>query len=103
MSYDQMYKLTPRSFFNAVNGFRKKEDRDSKERFILTRKILFATMKPHYQGNLEEYEVWPFPWEENTIKELTESQRIEAIEKAEESKAFWEEQDRKKLAKTSEQ
>lgn len=97
MTFAEMYNLTPRSFFNAVNGFRKQKDNDSKERWIQTRKLMFSFMKPYLSEGVEEFEIQPFPWEENTIKEMTE-ERLEKIqEETEKVKDYWEEYDRKKL------
>lgn len=91
-----MYRLTPRSFFNAVNGFHRQQDNQSKERWIQTRKLMFAVMKPYLEGNVEEYEVQPFPWEENTIKQLTEERLANLMEGIEKTTDFWEAYDRKK-------
>lgn len=97
MTFNEMYSLTPRSFFNAVDGFRKRRDNDSKERWIQTRKLMFSFMKPYLSEGVEEYEIQPFPWEENTIKEMTEERIAGLLEETEKTKNYWEEYDRKKF------
>lgn len=57
---------------------------------------MFSFMKPYLSEGVEEFEIQPFPWEENTIKEMTE-ERLEKIqEETKRTVDFWEEQDRKK-------
>lgn len=95
-----MYSLTPRSFFNAVAGQRKKEDITSRENWLMTRKIMFAAMKPYLKEGVEETDILPLPWEENLVKELSETRTAEILEEIEKGKAFWDDFDNKKQQKT---
>jgi hypothetical protein len=45
MTYKEMWSLTPRSFFNAVNGSQKKRDYESRERYMIGRRIMYAVVQ----------------------------------------------------------
>jgi hypothetical protein len=57
------YSLTPREFFNAYEGYRRK-DREVWERF---RAQYYATIAPHWDkqknGEISIQKVWPLPWD----------------------------------------
>lgn len=57
------YNLTPRQYVNIERGYRKQEDILSKERCILTRKIMWATAFPHLKEKIKEEELWSLPWD----------------------------------------
>jgi hypothetical protein len=99
MTFIEMYSLTPRSFFNAVDGFRKREDNNSKERWIQTRKIMFSVMKPYLSEGVEEYEIQPFEWELGLIETSKKEQEQKALEGAQKTRDYWEEFDRKQAEK----
>lgn len=93
MTFDEMYSLTPRSFFNAVNGFRKKEDKLSKERWVLTREVMFAVMAPYLEKGAEKQNILPFEWEQKQLKEMS-AKKLEQIEAdLEKLNEFWDRQD----------
>jgi hypothetical protein len=100
MTLKEMYKLTPRSFFNAVNGQRKKEDAFSKERWIMTREIMYAVMKPYLEQGIEKHDVLTFEWEQKHLQLMTEN-KLKTIEQDKERMdAFWERQDNAKADST---
>jgi hypothetical protein len=96
MTFAEMYDLTPRSFFNAVNGNRKKEDAFSKERWIMTRELMFAVMSPYLEKGIEKHDIMPFEWEQKQLKQLA-AKKAEQIEaELEQLNEFWERQDNAK-------
>ena len=93
MTFTEMYELTPRSFFNAVNGNRKKEDDFSKERWIMTRELMFAIMAPYLEKGVEKQHLLPFEWEQKQLKQMA-AKKAEQIEaELEQLNEFWERQD----------
>ena len=102
MSFLEMYALTPRAFFNAVNGYRKQQDNRSKQQWIMTRKLMYAVMKPYLNAGIDETDIQPFAWEENQIKEMTAERAAKILEETEITKRFWEDQDRKNAEKKAE-
>lgn len=93
MTFTEMYDLTPRSFFNAVNGARKKEDTFSKERWVLTREIVFATLGPYLEKGTEKQDVMPFEWEQKKIKALAEQKEKELLDGIEKVVGYWDRYD----------
>ncbi|MFH6966482.1 hypothetical protein [Flavobacterium sp. FlaQc-28] len=93
MSFDEFYYLTPRSFFNAVNGQRKKEDVYSKERWIMTREIMFSAMKPYLPEGTEKTDILVFQWEQKQLQKDKEIKALTLVEDIEKMNAFWERQD----------
>jgi hypothetical protein len=96
MTFDEMYALTPRSFFNAVNGQRKKEDAFSKERWIMTREIMYAVMKPYLEQGIEKHDVLTFEWEQKQLQQIAAQKQETIFEDLERMNAFWERQDNAK-------
>jgi hypothetical protein len=93
--YDYYYSLTPRQFFNTLNGRRKHEDSLSKERWILARKVAYFAVVANLKDPVDEIKFMPFPWESKMILEMSEATKLKQIEDLENSDLFWEEQDRK--------
>jgi hypothetical protein len=93
MPYDEFYSLTPRSFFNALNGQRKKEDAYSKERWVITREIMFAVMKPYLEKGVEKHDVLTFQWEKKQLQEITEAKVLSIAEDIEKMNSYWDRQD----------
>jgi len=100
MTFQELYSLTPRSFFNAVSGNRKKEDAYSKERWIMTRKIIHASMRPYLQNNEEEYDILPFKWEKKQIEKIKAAKISSAADDLKRMNEYWERQDAHMKAKT---
>lgn len=93
------YKLTQRQFYNTVNGYRKKEDYLSRERWHIARKTMYAAMGPYLPKGTNEHEIITFPWEGQIIKKMSEEDLIEAMQGQEASELFWKEWDRRKQGK----
>lgn len=93
MSLDEMYSHTLRSFFNAVNGYRKKEDFLSRERWVMTREVMYAVMGPYLEKGTEKHDILPFEWEKEKLKKITEQNEKSLLEDIESVKDFWERQD----------
>jgi hypothetical protein len=100
MTFDEMYALTPRSFFNAVNGQRKKEDAFSKERWIMTREIMYAVMKPYIDEGIEKHDVLTFEWEKQQLQKIAAERQKTIFEDLERMNDFWERQDNAKAEQT---
>lgn len=79
MKFKEMYAHTPRSFFNAVNGSRKKEDTFSKERWIMTREVMYAVMYPYLEQGTEKHDILTFDWERKQLQEIAKK-KAETIE-----------------------
>lgn len=79
MSYQELYSMTYRSFFNAVNGSRKKEEAFSKERWVMTREILYAVMGPYLEKGTEKHDILTFDWERKQLREIAQK-KAETIE-----------------------
>jgi hypothetical protein len=94
MTFKEMYAHTPRSFFNAVNGQRKKEDAFSKERWIMTREIMYAVVSQY--NEISKLDMLTFEWELGQVKANAEL-KLKTIEQDKERMdAFWERQDNAK-------
>lgn len=89
------YSLTPRQFFNIHKGWDESRDAAQKERMILTRRLMFASLAPYSKA--KEEEIWPFIWDaENHTGEPTDPPTEDEIEA---SKKRWQERDRKRALK----
>jgi hypothetical protein len=93
MPFNELYSLTPRSFFNAVNGSRKKEDAYSKERWIMTRKMMYAALMPYLKNNEEEHDILPFQWEKLVLEKIKAEKLLAVDEDIDRMNAYWERQD----------
>ncbi len=89
------YGMTPRQFFNALRGYRNKQDLLSRERWMIARKMMYAAMAP-YAKNLKETEIMQFPWEDEIIKQLDASELQKMKEQQAENEQFWARWDEKK-------
>lgn len=98
------YNLTPREFSNTERGFRKYDDTLSKERIMLTRKIMWATAFPHLKDKITEQEIWLLPWDEvldeYVMEEISAEESQKLIEEAEKVKEFYRIQDEKKKSQS---
>lgn len=99
MTFDEFYGLTARSFSNAINGYRKKEETLSQERFIIMRKLMFASLKPYSSNGFVETDIMQFPWEEKLVKELSQKETNELLKEIERIDNFWKNYDDKKVGK----
>lgn len=75
------YNMTPRNFFNALKGYRRKEDNLSKERWVIARKMMYATIMVHAK-NIKETDVMTFPWERKKVR-LLQEEEIESMREQE--------------------
>jgi hypothetical protein len=100
MTFQELYSLTPRSFFNAVNGNRKKEDAVSKEKWMMTRKIAYWSIKPYLENNESEIDFLPFLWEGKQIEKIKAAKILSAADDLKRMNEYWERQDAHMKAKT---
>lgn len=101
MNIDYFYSLTDREFTNTLNGYRKREDNLSKERWMMTGKIMWAAAMPHLKSEsgepLKETDLIAFPWQTELIKEFTQADGELLEKEAEAVKEFYRLRDEKKL------
>ena len=93
LSEKEFFSITPRSFANKLAGYRRKEERISRESWEQTRAIAVTIMRPNLAPAYKKKsvsELWPFAWD-NIKKEVDDPE--EAFKR---SKALWEEIDRKR-------
>ena len=86
---EQFYNLTYRQFTNYVNGYQKEKDLESRERWSLTRKIMWATLLPNMKRGFKETDILAFPWEEKIQKQLTLEDHQKLLAEAEKVKEFY--------------
>ena len=89
LSIDYFYSLTYRQFLNTVNGYRKKEDAKSRERWLIARKIMYASVAVHAKESFRETDILQFPWEAETIGKITEEEEAEMLERQKISEKFF--------------
>jgi len=99
LDVNYFYKLTQRQFYNTVNGYRKKEDYLSRERWQVARKIMFSYMCKYLGSNAKETDIITFPWEDNKVKLLNEEEEVFLINQQKLSEDFFARIDQKRLAK----
>lgn len=61
---------------------------------------MFAYMCKYLGEHGKETDVLVFPWENNMIKTLTETEFLKAVQEQEESESFWADWDRRKQGST---
>jgi hypothetical protein len=71
----------------------------SKERWLMTRKIMWATAFPHLK-KVTEFDLLPFPWDETELEEMTVSESKKLQEDAERVKEFYKKIDEKKKSQS---
>lgn len=89
------YSMTSRQFFNALQGYRRKEDNLSKERWVIARKMMYATIMVHTK-NLKETDVMTFPWEKKKVQKLQEAEMQKMQKELDAAAALWAAWDAKK-------
>jgi len=96
MTFTELYELTPRSFLNAMKGFRKSETENSKQHWIRTRELMYAIMFPYLEKGVEKHNILPFQWEQKQLEELAIKKAAQIEGDLEDLNAFWERQDNAK-------
>lgn len=89
MQIDYFYSLTYRQFVNTLDGFRRKQEAESKERLIIMRKIAYAAILPHLKDKTSETDFMPFDWEKETIEFVNKKTTEELKTELQEQKEFW--------------
>ncbi len=100
LTVDYFYSLTPRQWSNTEKGYYAKELILMKDRWIQTRKVMWAVLMPNAK-NLKESEVLSFPWDAENGVEFTDEDHQALLDEVEKVKAFYDAVDAKKAtAKT---
>jgi hypothetical protein len=92
---EQFYNLTYRQFSNAVNGYRKQKDIESRERFNIMRKIMWSALLPNMKKGFKETDIVEFSWEKSMIKKLTIEENQKLLSDIEKVKEFYQKVDGK--------
>lgn len=97
LNIDYFYSLTQRQFANIANGYFKKQDYLSRERWVIARKLMHSALMPHMKNSVKETDLLSFPWEEKMLAEFTieEAQKLE--EEVERIKNFYDSWDNKQV------
>lgn len=90
MTKSDFHEFTPREFFNALKGFRKMQDAESRERYVLARFTAWASMRPHMKNSFKETDLIEFPWEKETVRKIKLKNEQEAQEALQECVSYWE-------------
>lgn len=95
LTVDYFYSLTPRQWHNTEKGYYAKELILMKDRWMQTRKIMWATLAADVK-NLKENELLSFPWDTDDVVEFTDEDHQELLDEVEKVKAFYDQVDAKK-------
>lgn len=91
LSYDYFYSLTPRVFYNIVEGYRMKEEKNIRCSWEQTRCLFYAALKPHLKGNKTAEQLMPFPWDnkdnDHDDQQITTAEEAEAV--LQKQKEYW--------------
>ena len=93
---DYFYSLTPRQWTNTEKGYYAKELILMKDRWIQTRKMMWAALASNVK-NLKENELMSFPWDDENAVEFTDEDNQALLDEVEKVKAFYEAVDAKKI------
>jgi len=72
-----------------LNGHRKEKDFESRERYTLMRKIMWASLLPHMKKGFKETAIIEFPWETGIVKKLSIEENEKLLSDVEKVKAFY--------------
>jgi len=99
LTIDELYKLTPRQFYNIQTGFFKRVEDELKQKLVLNRGLKFAFIKPYLKDtNATEEKVFPLYFEKETSNKIDLKKDIEEVEK--QKNDFWKNFDEKKKLNT---
>jgi len=81
-----------------LNGYRKEKDIESRERFLIMRKLMWASLAvaPGMKRGFKETDVMKFPWEQKLLKTISIDENEKLLEEIAKVKAFYERLDGKK-------
>jgi hypothetical protein len=88
MSIVDFYSYTPREFFAYRDGFMNIRDTDSKERLLLTRKLMWASLAP-YSKRLKETDIMEFEFELQAQENAAQLDSHETEQEKQEHLDFW--------------
>lgn len=96
LNVNDYYRLTQRQFVNTVNGYRRKEDLLSRERWHISRKIMYAFLCKYLGENGKETDIITFSWEVNAVKKMTEQEFLKAQSDTTDCEVFFANWDKRK-------
>lgn len=94
-----LYSLTQRQLHNIVNGYEKKEDYASRERWQIARKIMYGSMYSFMSESFKETDIIVFPWEQKKLIKLTQEEEKNLKEQEAISESFFNRWDKLKAEK----
>ena len=62
----------------------------AKERLLLTRKIMYASLLPNLKSGTSEDSIWSFDWEVDALQKNKQKTENDLQKELNEMKAFWE-------------
>lgn len=80
-----------------VTGYRKEKDLESRERFVIMRKLMWASIivAPGMKRGFQEKDLIVFPWEKQLMKTISIEENEKLLGEIEKVKAFYERLDGK--------
>lgn len=88
LNVDYFYSLTPRQFQNIQIGWMDRREAESRERILLTRKVMFAALAPWGKG-LTEDKIWPLDFEKQIQSKSNQKSERQMQIDLDESLKFW--------------
>lgn len=88
MAYDELYKITPRSLFNKLYGFRHHQ-REAWERTRLQCYYTVLPYLPEEYRNKDITDFMPFAWDKEHVDQNIDKIREKSKELAKQRKALW--------------
>jgi len=87
MTREELIYITPREFFNRINGYQEQQNFEAeRERNLITaiRSHAFLTLSPHFKKDARTtpQDLWPLPWDikiEEAKKSKSEQLRIKML------------------------
>lgn len=79
-----------------LNGHRKEKDLESRERWIIMRRLMWSSMWANAKKGFVETQICVFPWEKKDMNVLTIEENEKLVSDVEKVKAFYERIDGKK-------
>jgi hypothetical protein len=88
----EMYEMTPREFFSYREGFINRRVADSNFQLIMVRKVMWATMTPHYK-NLKENDLFELDFEQNIFEQINDEEKEIIEQEKQKVLDFWKKYD----------
>ena len=81
---------------NLLKGYRSRIEAQTKQEFILVRKLMYASLLPYLIKGSDEASIWSFDWEQNALEKVKEKDVQSMQDELQKVKNFWAEMDKKR-------